>query len=929
MKRLMLAFAVGVGFFAAALASEDSAGSLFVVATQEADPPSEKPDDKPSEKPDGEGGGGTEGGGGGGASETIELTGVLVFDNVTTNLTGGTVESTTTNQNVVLAKNSASATLSNYTLIKSGDTSSEDASNFFAVNAVVAAKTNATIYIDNSTLQSNANGANCLFASGDGCKIYAYNCNITSTKDSSRGLDATYEGTVIAAKMKIVTAGNHCAALATDRGNGYISVENASLSTAGQGSPLLYSTGVIEANCVTGTATGAQIAGIEGLSTIRIKNSDLSGSAEKASESVPNGVMIYQSNSGDSTEGTATFEVSKSALKSTVSGGAMFYITNSKADIRVQDTEMTYDSADNYLVLAAGNDGSHGWGTAGANGAEVVFTAIDQPLAGNVFVDAISSFDLYLTNSTYTGTVVTTNSAPDVDVSVSADSTWIVTSDCTLKSLTAASGAKIVDAYTNTVSIVGTNGTLYVSGTSDPKVTVCEYTSGTVLITNAITDFEIDRTAFDKKYNSQSEETKTYYFKPHAPTNAVVWVEYNGTKLYPDMDHKYWVDAYWTNGITVTISYSTEADYFFADGSSSTNYVLTIAENRIDVYPPAGFETAYKAQAKSGATYYPTLKDAIEASSSRSKIYLIDNITLEETLTITNSITLNLDSYVITLGNALTNAFVFTSKYTTISNGTINSSFLSDVADSVMLRFTNCEATLTDLTIDGTGYETVIYCNAKGSVSIYGGSYNASTVLQGDDYSVFYKSDVEIAPPEGYAWKNGRLVAASPAELITPGVASDPYDDAQSATNAAVAINNDKVGTVDVPTGVEGDSKTTYLGKIEATVTSDNCVIVDLTSAAVIDEQTVVDAAVTNATAFASLISTNASLIVTISPTTPGLYYWILGGTDVTAITNVGAGVLSTDGGSVELTKPTLDATKDRAFFKVASGVLAPAVSDD
>ena len=50
---------------------------------------------------------------------------------------------------------------------------------------------------------------------------------------------------------------------------------NSSLKTAGSGSPLIYSTGDIEVDAVKGTATGSQIAGIEGQNRILVYNSKL------------------------------------------------------------------------------------------------------------------------------------------------------------------------------------------------------------------------------------------------------------------------------------------------------------------------------------------------------------------------------------------------------------------------------------------------------------------------------------------------------------------------------------------------------------------------------------------------------------------------------------------------------------------------------
>lgn len=101
--------------------------------------------------------------------------------------------------------------------------------------------------------------------------------------------------------------------VATDRGGGNISVDGGTISTEGSGSPIVYSTGDIEVSDVTGTASESQLVGMEGLKTVLIRNSTLSSSqtGKTASDPVADGVIIYQSTSGDAESTTgeaATFQ---------------------------------------------------------------------------------------------------------------------------------------------------------------------------------------------------------------------------------------------------------------------------------------------------------------------------------------------------------------------------------------------------------------------------------------------------------------------------------------------------------------------------------------------------------------------------------------------------------------------------------------------
>ena len=313
--------------------------------------------------------------------------------------------------------------------------------------------------------------------------------------------------------MTIATKGDHCASTATDRGGGNISVTNSSLSTAGSGSPLLYSTGDIEVDNVTGTATGSQIAGMEGLNTILIYNSKLESTVTSASASDPiaDGIIIYQSTSGDaeSTTGkTATFQAVNSTLKSAIQSGAMFYITNTAANIVLSGTTLDFDSGAANLMTIQGND-SNNWGKAGSNGATVTFTGLGETLSGNINVDSISSLNLYLLEGTaYTGAAtISTNSVntaatkEPITVNLDGTSKWVVTGNSTVTNLNAADGAQIVDAQGKTVTIVASGQTV-VSGDSEYTVTVTGSYGTTVATSdaNALSTAFIDRSEFDTHY---------------------------------------------------------------------------------------------------------------------------------------------------------------------------------------------------------------------------------------------------------------------------------------------------------------------------------------------------------------------------------------------------------------------------------------------
>lgn len=162
-----------------------------------------------------------------------------------------------------------------------------------------------TTVIDGTDITASSSGSNGVFATDSGT-VLVNDTSIETMADNSRGLDATYGGTISANKITADTQGGHSAIVATDRGGGSISLADATLSTAGSGSLLLYSTGDIQVNNVSGTSSGSQIAGMEGLNTILIKDSTLESTVtgKTASDPIANGTIIYQSTSGGVTADT-------------------------------------------------------------------------------------------------------------------------------------------------------------------------------------------------------------------------------------------------------------------------------------------------------------------------------------------------------------------------------------------------------------------------------------------------------------------------------------------------------------------------------------------------------------------------------------------------------------------------------------------------
>ena len=250
-----------------------------------------------------------------------------------------------------------------------------------------------TAEISGVTISSNVSGANAIVATNSG-EVIVRNTAITTEKDNSRGLHATYGGTINADTTTISTQGGSCASLATDRGSGSVIATNMTLNTAGAGSPLIYSTGNITVTNSKGTATGAQIAVVEGKNSITLQGCDFSANGIGNRNNVDDAaVMIYQSMSGDADTGTGSFNATDCTLSvldtsNRYDSVPFFFITNTDATINLTGVTANFSSNQKFIVAK----GTSEWGRSGNNGGKLTITTSNLTATNTTIeVDDISS----------------------------------------------------------------------------------------------------------------------------------------------------------------------------------------------------------------------------------------------------------------------------------------------------------------------------------------------------------------------------------------------------------------------------------------------------------------------------------------------------------------------------------------------------------
>ena len=402
----------------------------------------------PPDKPDGEGGGpggqGGPGGGFGGSGTVTQGTSANTIDTDTT-VYSESYESNGDDENA-LRVDGATVTLSGVTVSKSaGKSSNTEDGDFYGQNAALLATNSATVTIENSTITSSAQNGNGVFSYGEETTVNISDSTITTSADNSGGIQTTGGGTTNASNLTVETSGNSAAAIRSDRGGGTVNVDGGTYTSNGENSPAVYSTADITVKNATLTANNAEALVIEGENSITLENCDVTGSMSEngtsADENVHN-VMIYQSMSGDADVGTSTFSMTGGSL--TGKNGDLFYITNTHSVITLSGVTLSNEDTSANLMTIAGNSASHGWGTAGSNGAQVELTADAQTLSGAITVDSISTLDFTLKNgSSFTGTINIVDNAhggtavdDNAVVTIEEGSTWTLTGNCTLTSLT-------------------------------------------------------------------------------------------------------------------------------------------------------------------------------------------------------------------------------------------------------------------------------------------------------------------------------------------------------------------------------------------------------------------------------------------------------------------------------------------------------------
>lgn len=219
-----------------------------------------------------------------------------------------------------------------------------------------------------------------------------------------------------------------------------MNVNGGKYTTAGIGSPAVYATATINVKNAVLRSTASQGIVNEGGNTVVLKNCTVDASNKKlnSQDYFKNAVFLYQSMSGDASEGASVFKMTGGTLKSSV--GHVFHVTNTSADITLKGVDIKNSDKENVLISVC-DDAWKGLKNS------ATLNAKDQKLKGKLLVGSNSTLVLNLSgSSSWTGTTsgkikshkdssTVSSKLGKVNIKLSDDALIVLTADTTVTSI--------------------------------------------------------------------------------------------------------------------------------------------------------------------------------------------------------------------------------------------------------------------------------------------------------------------------------------------------------------------------------------------------------------------------------------------------------------------------------------------------------------
>ena len=270
---------------------------------------------------------------------------------------------------------------------------------------------NSSVELKSASVLASADNSDAVFAN-DKSNVKVYNSALVATGDESSAVAAALGSEVSINNTRISSSGKNSASIKTFE-DGTINGEGVYVMTSDKSTAAVHSMGKVVLNNSTISAPDAYMAEVEGNGEVSSFGSSYTGGS----------VILYQSNKDGKNEGMGKFAAYNSKISSTAD--ALFYVTNTDAEINLTASEITLPAGGALVKAEAGK-----WGNDGANGGHACVNVQNQTAYGDVITDGISSVTLNLMGkSSYSGALNKINYTGAMNITLSSASTWTVTAD--------------------------------------------------------------------------------------------------------------------------------------------------------------------------------------------------------------------------------------------------------------------------------------------------------------------------------------------------------------------------------------------------------------------------------------------------------------------------------------------------------------------
>ncbi len=149
------------------------------------------------------------------AGATSSTSAVYAQNGGTETKSGQAYMATETDQSGIYVTYGGTLNLADSTITTGGNTSSQDNSSLYGLNAAVLAADGGTINLANCTITTTGTGANGAFATGAGSSVSLSDVTINASNDGGHGVMATHGGSLTLTNVNMTTAGKNSGVMAT------------------------------------------------------------------------------------------------------------------------------------------------------------------------------------------------------------------------------------------------------------------------------------------------------------------------------------------------------------------------------------------------------------------------------------------------------------------------------------------------------------------------------------------------------------------------------------------------------------------------------------------------------------------------------------------------------------------------------------------